>query len=153
MTAATCPTAPLVNAAHPVTTYGTGRERDFLARLAALVTPAQVVDPAARYRSSVDWLSDWPGLLPTLTGLVVFADADGTIGAGCLRELTDAWRLGLPTALLDDHGDLRHVSNLRILPPRCRTGLRMAVVVGGRRFNLAAACDQLVPDSPTKGGL
>ena len=152
MTASTGPTAPLVYAAHPVTTYGTDRERDALDRISDLVAPAQIVNPAVRYRSNADWLADWPGLPPTLSGLVVFADADGTVGAGCLRELTDAWRLGIPTAFLDDHGQLRHVSALRIVPPRHQTAVRMAVVVGGRRFNLSGVLCPPVLVSATRGG-
>jgi len=152
MTAATRrPTAPLVYAAHPVTTYGTDRERDSLARIGCLVAPAQVVNPAAHYQSNADWLSDWPGLLPILSGMVVFADADGTIGTGCLRELSDAWCVGLHVALLDDRGALRHISTLRIVPACRRTAARTAVVVGGRRFDLAKAFDQSAPVSPTRG--
>lgn len=152
MTSATGATAPMVYVAHPVTTYGTARERDALARIAGLVAPAQIVDPAARYRSNADWLADWPGLLATLSGLVVFPDVDGTIGAGCLRELTDAWYVGIPVALLDDHGDLRHVSTLRIVPAGRRGPARLAVVGGDRRFDVASELGQDALVSPTKGG-
>jgi hypothetical protein len=151
MTAETCHSAPLVYAAHPVTTYGTDREQDALARIGYFAAPTQVIDPATRYRSTEDWLADWPELLSTLSGLIVFADADGTIGAGCLRELTDAWRLGIPAALLDDNGDLRHVSTLRIVPACHRTALRMAVVVGGRRFDLSSVLAPPRSAKPSKG--
>lgn len=147
MTAARCPRAPLVYVAHPVTTYGTARERKLLARVADHLAPAQVIDPAVRYRSRAHWLDDWPRLVGSISGLVVFTDVDGTIGAGCLGELTDAWRLEIPVALVDDHGAFRHVPTLRIVPHGRRTALRTAVVVGGRQFDLAAALGQ-PPVSP-----
>jgi len=151
MTSATGSTVPTVYVAHPVTTYGTARERDALDRISDHVAPAQVIDPATRYGSNADWLTDWPGLVSTLSCLIVFADTDGTIGAGCLRELTDAWHLGIPVALLDDQGDFRHVSILRIVPPRRRTASRTAVAVGGRRFDLSSALASSGSAKPMKG--
>jgi len=50
-------------------------------------------DPAELFCSSSDWLSQWPGHMPSVRDLVLVPDRDGGIGAGCLREIADV--LGL----------------------------------------------------------
>ena len=105
--------APLVYAAHPMTTYGTPREARALARMAELVPDTRIINPATRYRNTSHWQLDWPRLIPQMTALIVFCDKDGAIGTGCLHELTDAWYDGIPVAMLDDQGECRHVDGIR----------------------------------------
>ncbi len=40
-------------------------------------------------------------VVPTLSGLVLFGTRDGVVGVGCLKELSEAQRAGVPVALLD----------------------------------------------------
>jgi len=144
MTASSWPT-PLAYVAHPLTTYGTPLEREALDLLGALLPDAVLVNPATRYRDTDHWLADWPRLVGTLSGLVVVADSDGTIGAGCLRELTDVWRLGVPVALLDARGQLRRLSGLRMVAETERTAQRLAFVTAGRHLDLAFAMTRCNP--------
>lgn len=121
---------PLIYVAHPVTTYGTDHARDTLKRLGLLLSGAELIDPAARYADMAEWLEEWPRLVATIDALVLFAEPNGTVGAGCLRELAESWGWGLPVALLDDTG-LREVRSVRVLPQGQRTPARTAVVAGG----------------------
>ena len=125
--------APLVYAAHPMTTYGTPREARALARLAELAPYAEIIDPANRYANNEEWRADWPRLLPLLAALIVFGDRGGAIGTGCLHELTDAWWRGIPVAMLDDQGGCRHVAGIRVLSTRVRTCRRTGFLVPGPR--------------------
>ncbi len=125
--------APLIYAAHPMTTYGTPREARALARLVELVPHADIIDPAIRYASNDEWQADWPKLLPQLAAVVVFGDRGGAIGTGCLHELVDAWWRGIPVGMLDGSGQCRHVAGIRVLSSRVRTGRRTGLLVPGPR--------------------
>lgn len=133
---------PRVYAAHPMTSYGTEHERVCLDTLAVLLPGVELVNPAFRYRTSAGWLRAWPRLVRTLSGLVVFADEEGTIGAGCLREITDAVLYGLPVLMLD--GDRLHeLAGVDLLPAAERSRCRTARVVPGERMDSGV----LVPDT------
>ena len=131
------PAGPVVYAAHPVTTYGTDLERTALARLAELLPGATVIDPCDRYRDAEHWLEDWPALLPTLSALIVFGAPDATVGTGCLHELADAWWCGMPVAMLDRAGALRHLVGLRMIADADRDRFRTATLVPGQPMDLA----------------
>jgi len=73
-------------------------------QIGSLVGP--VWDPTELFSSSAEWLSRWPGLLSTVTGLVLVPDDDGSIGAGCLREIADVLGRDRDVWLLDG-GQLR----------------------------------------------
>jgi hypothetical protein len=124
--------APRIYAAHPMTTYGSPREAKALARIAALAPGAEIVDPANRYRDTAHWRRDWPELVPRLSAVLVFGDSHGAVGTGCVHELADAWRLGVPVAMLDGRGTCRQLIGLRILSERRRNAWRAAVLVPGR---------------------
>jgi hypothetical protein len=49
----------------------------------------QVWDPAELFLSTEDWLAKWPSLVLFVRDLVVVPEYDGSIGAGCLREIAD----------------------------------------------------------------
>jgi hypothetical protein len=66
--------------------------------IATLLPGVVLVDPVVCFASSAEWLRAWPSLVRRLAGLVTFGDADGTIGAGCLREVADAVAFGVPVA-------------------------------------------------------
>ena len=121
--------------AHPIVTYGTAHERDCLAALRGLLPEADLYDPAGRYSTSVGWLRAWPRVLSTISGLVVFGTRDGVVGVGCLREIADARRFGLPFAMLDHRCRARTYAGL-VLPPRAPTSRRAAVLVPGEPVDL-----------------
>jgi len=111
---------PRVYCAHPITTYGTAYERACFNTLAELLPDVELYDPAGRYKTSAAWRRAWPRVLASLDGLVVFVAEDGTIGAGCLREITDAIVMGLPLAVLEA-GSLRELVALDLVPVSERT--------------------------------
>jgi hypothetical protein len=92
-------------------------------------------DPAERYRTDAGWLRAWPRVLPTLSGFIVFGTRDGVVGIGCLREIADACRAGLPVAMLDHHCRARTHAGLA-LPIRAPTPRRAAVLVEGEPVDL-----------------
>jgi hypothetical protein len=103
-----------IYAAHPMASYGTPREACMLAHLARLFPEAEVVNPAEQgWETGADWLAAWAALLPALDLLVVFAAPDETIGAGCLREVTDALVRRVPVLVLDRRGRLRAFGGVR----------------------------------------
>ena len=121
--------------AHPQISYGTARERDCLAALRAVLPEAELYDPAGRYRTDAGWLRAWPRVLPTISGLVVFGTRGGVIGIGCLREIADACRAGLPIAMLDHRCRARTYAGLA-LTARAPTSRRAAVLVPGEPVDL-----------------
>jgi hypothetical protein len=131
---------PRVYAAHPMTSYGTEHERACLDALAALLCGAEIIDPATRYRTNAGWLRAWPRLLRTLAGLVLFADEDGTVGTGCLREVVDAVAAGLPVAYLDPCLGLCELAGLDLLAPTMRTRAATAWPVAGEQVDPVAFC-------------
>ena len=124
---------PGVYIAHPVTSYGTARERTCLARIAELLPGVELVNPAGMFDDVAAWLSDWPRLLPWLDGLVVFADDGSTIGAGCWRELGDAWAAWLPVAVLHRR-QLHEIAAVHMAETPWRSPARLATVEPGRRY-------------------
>ena len=96
---------------------------------------SDLYDPAGRYSTDAGWLRAWPRVLPTLSGLVVFGTRDGVVGVGCLREIADARRAGLPVAVLDHRCRARTYAGLA-LPARAPTSRRAAVLVPGEPVNL-----------------
>jgi hypothetical protein len=128
-------TRPRVYVAHPIVSYGTARERDCLATLTRLLPDVDLYDPAGRYLTDAEWLRAWPRVLSSLSGLVLFGTSDGVVGVGCLREIADVRRAGLPVAILDHRGRSRTYAGLA-LPPREPTPRRVAVLVPGEPVDL-----------------
>jgi hypothetical protein len=122
---------PRIYAAHPITAYGSALERERLSLLRRSLPNAEIFDPAGRYATSVAWRRTWPRVLGTLSGLVVFSAADGSIGTGCLRELIDAMATQLPVVGLDG-GGLRQLQGVRLLDDQTRTPRRAAALLLGR---------------------
>jgi hypothetical protein len=69
-------------------------------------------------------------VLRTISGLVAFGTRGGIVGVGCLREIADARRFGLPVAMLDHRCRARSYAGLA-LPARAPTSRRPAVLVPG----------------------
>jgi hypothetical protein len=128
-------TRPRIYAAHPIVTYGTARERDCLASLRGVLPDVDLCDPAGRYSTDAGWLHAWPRVLASLSGLVVFGTRDGVVGVGCLREIADVSRAGLPIAMLDHRCRARTYAGLA-LPTRASTARRAAVLVPGKPVDL-----------------
>jgi hypothetical protein len=122
--------------AHPMITYGTAWEHECHAALQGLLPDVELYDPARRYSSSAIWRRAWPRVLETLSGLVVFASFDGTIGAGCMREVLDAITWGIPVACLKE-GMLHEIEGLQFLMPHQFTPWRAGRLVLGDQIDAA----------------
>jgi len=63
---------------------------------------------------------------------VMFGAEDGTIGAGCIRELADTIALGVPIAGFDPGSGLREVSGVDLIESRSRSARRTGTLrLGG----------------------
>jgi hypothetical protein len=100
-----------------------------------LLVETELYDPAGRYSTAAGWMRAWPRVLKTLSGLVAFGTCDGVVGVGCLREITDARRAGLPVAVLDHRCRARTYAGV-VFRTRAPTPQRAAVLVSGERVDL-----------------
>lgn len=121
-----------VYAAHPMTCYGSTYAAEQLAGMAVALPGAQIVDPEhAGWETSADWRREWPTILDTLAGLVVFADRLGTIGTGCMAEIADAIAAGVPVAGWHEDGGLVELVGLELVEAESRSAARAAFVLLG----------------------
>jgi len=104
--------------ASPLSTYRTPRYGAMVSRARAHFPDAEIVPARDAFRDRGDWLARWPGILPTLAAVVVFADENGWIGAGVWAEVHDARRHGVPVYVLDDAGGLRRWESVRVTERR-----------------------------------
>jgi len=121
-----------VYVAHPMAGYGTPYTTACLDVLARLLPSALLIDPATIFAIDPEWRQAWPRVLQTLEGFVIFGDTDGTVGAGCIRELSDAIALGVPIAGFDLGRGLRDISGFDIIDPGSRSARRAATLRFGR---------------------
>lgn len=128
-------TRPRIYVAHPMASYGTEHERDCLASLAGLLPGADLYDPAGRYMTDAGWLRAWPRVLASLSGLVVFGAEDGTVGTGCLRELTDAIAAYVPVAALVGD-ELHEIDGFQLLAPPWRSARNAGHLIVGRAMEI-----------------
>ncbi len=126
---------PRVYVAHPMTSYGTAHERSCLATLAELLPGVELCDPAGRYRTDDGWLRAWPRVLQTLSGLVIFPCENGTVGTGCLRELTDAIAAYVPVAVLVGY-ELHEIDGFQLLAPPWRSARNAARLITGQAMGI-----------------
>ena len=132
---------PMVYAAHPMAGYGTPHAAACLAALGELLPGVRLVDPAAIYASNAEWQRSWPRLVLRLGGFVIFGAEDGTIGAGCIRELADAIALGVPIAGFDRGYGLREVLGFDLIDGASRSARRMGTMrLGGCVFPPGFKC-------------
>jgi len=113
-----------VYVAHPMTGYGTPHAMASLHALGELLPGARLIDPGMVYTSDAEWQRSWPRLVRTLGGFVIFGEPDGTVGAGCIRELADAIALGVPMAGFDLGRGLREIAGVDLINADCRNGKR-----------------------------
>jgi hypothetical protein len=73
-------------------------------------------------------------VLKTLSGLVVFGSPDGTIGAGCTREVLDGITWGIPVACLEED-KLQEIEALQFLMPHQATPWRLGRLLTGDRID------------------
>ncbi len=118
---------PRIYTAHSMAAYGTDHARRALAGIAKALPHAELVDPeAAQWQTNADWLREWPVILGSLAGLVVFADPGGTVGTGCLRELVDAVMVGVPLAAWEPPAGLVELVGFELVEPDARSPRRAA---------------------------
>jgi hypothetical protein len=87
------------------------------------------MDPEALgWRTEEHWRRLWPKVLGGLSSFVVFAGTDGTIGAGCIRELTDAVVRNIPIAGFYE-GSLRTIEGIELLPIPFRSARSTALLL------------------------
>jgi hypothetical protein len=92
----------------------------------------EIIDPAAVFADTTDWLARWPSLHRDLSVVIVFGDEAGYVGAGCLREVSDAIVAGIPVLGLDLTIGLSESVSFDLLLPWNRTPARTArLVLGG----------------------
>ncbi len=88
--------------ASPIPTYATVRY-DRMSDLVQSRYPGETVLEARRlFTSSEDWRAQWPGIVARIARLVFFANEDGSLGAGVMRELYDARWHNVPIEFITD---------------------------------------------------
>jgi hypothetical protein len=132
---------PRIYVAHPLITYGTDWSAACLQCLRKLLPNVDLIDPEDQSWSAESWLFEWPWVLGGLSAVVVFGDGDGSVGTGCIREVTDAVFLGLPVWAFDGRR-LVELTGFQLLPEWRRTARRAAVLVVGRPLRLAKVLAQ-----------
>ena len=127
-----------VYAAHPMTSYHSAHGAEQLAGIAKALPGVEIVDPEqSTWATNADWLRDWPAILGSLAGLVVFADTLGTVGVGCLHEVTDAVMAGVPVAGWHPKDGMVELVGFELLDAGRRSALRAAFLVLGGSLDLA----------------
>jgi hypothetical protein len=128
-----------------MSSYGTDHARSALADLATILSACELVDPEVRaWETDEAWLCEWPTIVRTLAGLVVFAHRDGTVGVGCVREVTDAIAAHLPVAAYGIGAGLVDLAGLDFLPAGERTARRVATVRLGHPVRWPWAASRLL---------
>lgn len=134
---------PRVYFAHPKSAYFTDHEAAYLEVLANELPGWGVINPAGRYSTDAAWLRAWPRLVKSLDAVAVASDEFGTIGTGCLREITDAIAHGLPVLGLDLKRGLVELRGVELVEFEHRTRRHAAYLdLGRRRVNIAELVTQ-----------
>jgi len=130
---ATIARSSLAYVAHPMTSYATPWAARALAAIATALPGVELIDPEAMgWRTNADWLAAWDGIVEAIDVLVIVAAGDGSIGAGCLRELADALAVGVPVAVLGPEQTLCALGGLDLLDEGERTPRRVAILRVGK---------------------
>jgi hypothetical protein len=113
-----------VYVAHPMTGYGNAHAAACFDAIGELLPGARLIDPATVYASDAEWFASWPRLVRRLGGFVIFGEPDGTIGAGCIRELADAIAMGVPVAGFDIRLGLQEIMGFDLIDEGSRSARR-----------------------------
>lgn len=127
---------PRAYLAHPMTTYGTEHEAWALGHVAQALAGWELINPATKYDSDTAWLRSWPRLVRGLDLLVLAPATDGTVGVGCIREVTDCLLWQVPVVVLDRLGHLCELRGLLLIGFGARTARRAAWVMAGEPTRL-----------------
>jgi hypothetical protein len=120
---------PRLYFAAPLDLMGTPDHRDAIVVARAQFPGHRIVDPSRKGWSTSDWLTEWPGLLPLLETLTVIPREDGSIGAGCFREIYDARDAGIPVWVFSRQAhSFLPFERMRRFPWQKRTLIRYGVV-------------------------
>ena len=120
-----------------MTTDGTSHEQKCLEALEKLLPGAELFDPSRRFKTNAGWLRAWPRILRTLDAMVVFPADDGTIGVGCLREISDAIRCHVPVIAFDLRSGIVELEGLDFFLAGTRCARRATVMRLGEPVNLS----------------
>lgn len=123
--------APIAYFAHPKLTYGDHATKVARRLLSRQLLGWEILDPEhIGWESNEEWRSGWDELVKRLSALVVMPDAGGMIGAGCLREIADAFAVGVSVVVWSQAtGRLLAFPGVTI--PSVPTPGRCAQVLGG----------------------
>jgi hypothetical protein len=89
-----------------VSCYRTTLEGRQLDRIVQRYPEATIVNPAGQFGSMAVWERVWPGILADLDWIVFFADDEGCIGGGVVREVLDACARCIPVEYLGSDGQV-----------------------------------------------
>ena len=118
---------PRVYVCHPMTCYASDYAEHQIAGITSALAHCEIVDPEdCHWTSNEAWLREWPGILASLAGLVIFADHAGTVGVGCLHEIVDAVMLGVPLAAWEPGAGLVDLVGVELVEPDSRSAARAA---------------------------
>jgi hypothetical protein len=121
-----------------MTCYGTDHGQICLEGIARMFDGCEVVDPEQiAWADDGAWTTEWPVILASLSGLVVFAFIDGTIGAGVAREIGDACDAALPIAVYDPGLGLVELAGIDWLPEDRMSMRRVGSLCLGARIPVA----------------
>lgn len=127
-----------VYVAHPMICYSTPHAAESISGIAKALPGVELIDPEQMgWEADGAWLCDWTDLLNALDGLVVFGAADGTVGAGCLREMVDALACGIPVAAWHPQLHLTELAGVALLPRGSRSARRTAYLAHGASISAA----------------
>jgi len=127
----------LVYVAGSVTSYGTPKRQRAIEQIRehAEAQGFAVFLPEYRWATSGGWLREWPKIVRLLGGLVIVPDDSGAIGAGLMREVSDAIAFDVPVYVWTPRGPIEDFAMNTLARP---TAMRAARIVVNKRKKVAA---------------
>lgn len=129
----------VVYVAGSMSSYGTAKRTKAIAQIADLAD-SQSLDvflPERRYRTHAAWVRGWSKLCRSnaLAGVVIVPDGGGAIGAGVMREVSDAIAFGVPVFVWTAQGLIEDFSMHTLARP---TAMRAARITVNKRKSVAS---------------
>jgi len=122
-----------------MSSYGTAKRTKAIAQIAEFADSQSfdVFLPERQYRTHDAWIRGWSKLCRSsaLAGLVIVPDDNGAIGAGVMREVSDAIAFDVPVFVWTAQGPVADFSMRTLARP---TAMRAARVTVNKRKKVAA---------------
>jgi len=118
-----------VYVAGSVTSYGTPKRQRAIEQIRehAEAQGLVVFLPEHRWTTSGGWLREWPKIVRLLGGLVIVPDDRGSIGAGVMREVSDAIAFDVPVYVWTVKGPVETFSMRTLARPTAMRAARITV--------------------------